>query len=552
MRKAVITVLLAAMAYLHSSGQDERIRLEFVEANPLWYHMTFDINNHGVGRYNNFDPYLAIRKHDDVILVTHAKAPNGDVYGFILERLNIVTGVPHWATYNTYHNNDSTQDYLKDIYFRDDGSIEVLASQRLEPISDNLTLGDSWYFNQRSRVNRRIYDFESGSLSALHVGQDTFELYGPWLSQIKTDNEDTYLLYHQLGFISPDSLNMFSYVFYKLNEDHDLVESNPFDTVVYVPDNELEIYSIELLPKLLQIDDNTLVAIFLQDRYRPQYYTVQVMYIDVSDVSDIRVKRQINLINEVPYSLRSLISFRYYALNEQIFYTHEYPNDELQTYLAYIIWMNAEGEIVSNVRECRYGDHFYTAVRVMYADPERAFVWAHPSHTGRNGLDILRISAGSNSLEYINSLTTNSTNEGLINIRVYNLYEDGRLIVGAQANRILEDETVLRRIQYYCFDASELGIDFSVAIENENKAFEELLIYPNPVVNKMVVEIPDRIYDPAVLVMYNSFGQNVITRELRYCKTCVIETSDLSPGVYFLEIADYERKNVYLAKLIKL
>ena len=96
---------------------------------------------------------------------------------------------------------------------------------------------------------------------------------------------------------------------------------------------------------------------------------------------------------------------------------------------------------------------------------------------------------------------------------------------------------------------SEVWEQFCSSLMGTNEpAGKDLSIYPNPVGERLVVEMPA---DAAVcsLSIYNPNGQVVLCREM--CKTkAVIDVSHLVPGVYFLQVKNSEFiKNCRLLKL---
>jgi hypothetical protein len=79
-------------------------------------------------------------------------------------------------------------------------------------------------------------------------------------------------------------------------------------------------------------------------------------------------------------------------------------------------------------------------------------------------------------------------------------------------------------------------------------AVKDLSIYPNPLGERLVVEIPE---DAGVcsLSIYNPNGQVILFREM--CKAkAVVDVSHFGPGVYFLQVKNSKFiKNCRLLKL---
>ena len=83
----------------------------------------------------------------------------------------------------------------------------------------------------------------------------------------------------------------------------------------------------------------------------------------------------------------------------------------------------------------------------------------------------------------------------------------------------------------------------------EKTIIEEMFkIYPNPIKEEAIIEIEDVHSFDTVLIMNNA-GQVLEERNFNDTKKVIINTSNLSPGIYFVQLMG--KKGVRNSKIIK-
>lgn len=80
-----------------------------------------------------------------------------------------------------------------------------------------------------------------------------------------------------------------------------------------------------------------------------------------------------------------------------------------------------------------------------------------------------------------------------------------------------------------CYNISNIGVNEIL--------FRSLLIYPNPVLDQLILESDDPIRS---IQIYNSLGKNVYY-DASYCQSCRVNCESLSPGIYVVKIIFAEK-----------
>lgn len=73
---------------------------------------------------------------------------------------------------------------------------------------------------------------------------------------------------------------------------------------------------------------------------------------------------------------------------------------------------------------------------------------------------------------------------------------------------------------------------------NSNGNASDLIIYPNPVSNKLRIKWPDRNASSLHVIVYNVAGKRVLQRNLSNAEVVTLPTAGLATGVYFLVVED--------------
>ncbi|EAS18612.1 putative hemolysin-type calcium-binding protein [Flavobacteria bacterium BBFL7] len=205
-------------------------------------------------------------------------------------------------------------------------------------------------------------------------------------------------------------------------------------------------------------------------------------------------------------------------------------NNSIDTQLAlYKITGNGLLDTTFNTTGVAFFDHGSSNYGVTFAYsvvelPDGSFI-AQADIIGNNNYDLLLLNVGAdgtlvsgfgNNGRYILSRSTHQDYN-----RQVLLQDDGKLIVVG-----MDTDTTTRRTMLVRFkDAFTLS--------SEKPAGHKLSVFPNPFVNQINVKSLERVNQ---LILYNLMGQPVISS---YNKN-QLNTTDLSSGVYFLNIIDQQ------------
>lgn len=100
-----------------------------------------------------------------------------------------------------------------------------------------------------------------------------------------------------------------------------------------------------------------------------------------------------------------------------------------------------------------------------------------------------------------------------------------------------------------CVDTSDCRALYSSSIVTPAHAgVSKTIIYPNPVQDKLNIALP-RISKKIELSVYNLLGRRVVAKEYSHQESIVLNTSDLTIGIYILELESTTGKEVF--KFIK-
>lgn len=86
------------------------------------------------------------------------------------------------------------------------------------------------------------------------------------------------------------------------------------------------------------------------------------------------------------------------------------------------------------------------------------------------------------------------------------------------------------------------------ALYIEDKVFNEMLVYPNPVSSGTTMFVESKFDEKKVLALFDMSGVELVRREIIYHQT--IETAQLKPGIYIVKIIDARNDDVKTQKLI--
>ena len=106
----------------------------------------------------------------------------------------------------------------------------------------------------------------------------------------------------------------------------------------------------------------------------------------------------------------------------------------------------------------------------------------------------------------------------------------------------------IKNVRYYHNNANNCLPTVNVGVEEKNFATFELWSYPNPATNYIVINSTKNLNKPRYTI-YNAIGMQVKSGKFDNPTTSTIDVSNLSQGIYFVEVIDGSFKAVH--KLIK-
>lgn len=197
--------------------------------------------------------------------------------------------------------------------------------------------------------------------------------------------------------------------------------------------------------------------------------------------------------------------------------------------------MTSVGEVKTFIDLPYYGDHLYTFTEMFYANDEFAYLFAFPSRSGRNGYDIIKIEDGSDSLQYISSIT--SKNEGeQMNINVSNVYQDKFLFIGGSVFDENDPSSTARNL--FCFDVDEIGLSFDPVSVSESQIAQMFEIFPNPASKMINVNCSGfSLEGDLEIIIYTGLGQRLFTTKT-FTTHNKLDLTSLDNGMYVLQVVN--------------
>ena len=524
-----LIVIIAQTLVAFSAFCQDTIKINFLEANPIWTHCSIDKTNEFENKYQSLQPKNILVNNENVYLLNSALSPNGDQFGYIIENLNIKHGIKLWDKYNTFYNNKLSQEviYLKEI--NSNKELILLGLKRNGILSLNPDINDIWqYTDDNASVLLKKIDSRDGSEIVHFVCPDSLESIGSNIQTFLNSNSGICAIRPDVIYTT-DPINPINFGFICYPLDSELNSYLDNDTIIYQTNDTLNIFSIERQLPILHISENVLVAFVFQDYHIKDKHRLQLIWMDISDVLNVRVIRRQNYESLVPSSYSNLSKFQSFTSNNQIVISHDYNNDNLQSYLSYLLWLDENGNLNSYISECRFKNHLYNVIKPIYADKSELYVLGFPSKTNRNGFDILKVSVNSDTFQYISSLTC-PQNEIFYAALNCQLLKDGNLIIGGH-NIVTIGSEIKRRVQYHCFDGKDLGINISSSAEDElTVKGNKFTLFPNPTSGIIRIE---GLASSATVNITNINGQFVNGVEVTNNQ---VDISILPNGVYIFKI----------------
>jgi hypothetical protein len=465
-----------------SLAQPEPITIEFIEAEPVWEHLMWDTtfftigNNPGLNKYTTVQPRNVYRFGDDLFLTSFCQNYNAEIYGYVFEKINIKTGEIKWQSYNTYYNN-GLQDFYKNLYMRPDGNLEMIGIKRHGPYLDSIPL--FWNVGGgKSNFIRKIFDYNNGNLLQSVIGQDSIGNIVPqYLNFYPIKFDNTYLAIKLIGEVD-NGIITYNYKFYEINNSQSLVDTLPIASILYETNDTVGNFSYGQPQFTEKINDSTLIGLVFQDKVHPDKTKAQLIWMDISDLENIKVIKRENIEDYIPGRQTSFLYFSFKVINDLIYITQPYRDSLLKDYTSYLTCFDREGNLLHFIPKSIVEGNNYQSISLVYASDDHDYFAGFPSKTGRKGFDILKFDHKSSSFNYVSSLTSAHLDENFaLQMEVSNLYDDGLFVIGAYTKK--EGPALNTAVKYYCFRGDDLGMVLNTSTKMVNEK-NEITIYPNP------------------------------------------------------------------------
>lgn len=534
-RYSILLVFSFVMWCTPIMGQPEPITIQFVEAQPLWEHIVYDSNFYEVDTQPNINkftvmhPYRSIRFDQDLMILSFCVNYNGEIYGYILEQLDIITGETKWQNYSTFYN-DGLQDVYQELYMRPDGQLEAIGMKRHGPYIDTIFGGWSFGYGKSNYV-RKIFDYATGELTDTFIGKDSLTGILPQDLTFLPLKIDSSYLNIQFRLAEEDSTYMLFTDFYQLDKQLNIVPLIPIGSIPY-DEKSSKVLSFGQPQLFERINDTTIVGLFFKDRYRPDNAVSQLLWMDISDIHDIHVIRTLETSEIVPVFKQSFAFFNFQTTNERIYITQPFKDPLTTENTSFLTIISMDGQLLHYLPTCVDDNHYYSYLKLLYSTESSDYFAAQPSMTGRSGLDFLKLGIAADSFEYISSLTSAFPDEEFTReLTVATMYEDSIVIFGAYTKKVGEVQN--SAVKYYAFNASDLGIDLSTQIETIDKS-NLVSIYPNPTTGLIRFDFNKTI--SGNIILYDQIGRKVCSYQFNGTQFYEADLNELSTGVYFAQV----------------
>ncbi|MGB4849546.1 MAG: hypothetical protein WBP41_16605, partial [Saprospiraceae bacterium] len=365
----IILIIIISFHYLgHIYAQPDPITITFVEAQPVWEHLTWDTAYYDIGhqpdlnKYNTANPGQCYRFDDDLVLYSHCFNFNAEVYGYILEKLDIKTGQIKWQSYNTYYNG-GLQDYYKNLWLRPDGRLEMEGIKRHGPYVDP-TLGFWNVGGGKSNFVRKVFDYDTGDLVQTNIGLDSIGNIVPqYFNFYPVQFDSTYLALNLTGEEVNDTI-LYGYDFYRLDHQNNLTDTLPISTILYETNDSVGVFSLGQPQYTEMLDDTTLIGLIIQDKFHPGKTKAQLIWMNIKDLGDIKVMRRMNIENLIPGEETSFLNFIFKVENNSIYLNQNYFDGEINAVVSYLTILDREGNVLHYIPKCIESNAIYQAVRI--------------------------------------------------------------------------------------------------------------------------------------------------------------------------------------------
>ncbi len=473
-------------------SQPEPIKIQFVEAQPIWEHLMWDStfysigNQPGLNKYTTVVPRECYRFNNDLFLTSFCQNFNGEIYGYVFEKLDANSGQTLWQSFNTYYNN-GLQDFYKNLYLRSDGKLEMIGIKHHGPYIDSIPA----FWNTgggKSNYIRKIFDYVNGNLLETIVGEDSISNIVPqYMNFYPVIFDSSYLAINLTGESSNGQIT-YGYKFYGLNSQNTLIDTLPIANILYETNDQVGLFSYGQPQMTERINDSTLVGLVFQDKSHPGSTRAQLLWMDIKDINNIQVTRRLNIETLIPGQEQSFLYFTYKVVNNRIYISQPYKDNTLNEYTSFLLCFDENGNVLHNIQRSKIDTTIYQSLNLIYSSSTYDYLAASPSKTGRKGFDILKLNIDADTLQFISSITSANLDENFaLQMEVNNLYDDGLFVIGAYTKK--EGPVLNTAVKYYCFDGKDLGMEVVTATNNIHYD-DGISLYPNPSTGFITIRFP--------------------------------------------------------------
>ncbi len=548
------TIFYILLLFLVDSlqAQPEPITIQFVEAQPLWEHLAWDPNfmtadtTSDLNKYTTLDPHTGSRYGNDYYALHIGTSPEPQTYGYVLEKLNIETGALLWQANSTYYN-EGLQDFYKAVNKRADGELEMVGIMRSGEYVDDIPLAWEWGHGS-SKCIRKVINDNSGELIEINISPDSLTQIGPLMLNFFPIIEDSLYLYSSSEEWTVNGQYSYGYSFYLRNKHNHFIQTQPVSRVRF-DDNNVSVRPFSYgQPQYIQrLGKDTLVCLLYKDKFYPDSAQAQIIWLDISDVWDIKEIRRVSIPHQLLREQREYNYVKFGVTRSYTYFMDRYRIPETGENVLYIVFYGHDGSFISDLPIIDYGGQFYWYLHNMYSTGDDLYFAARPSYTGRNGFDIIKYVPENQQIQYINSLTSAFPDEEFDRVmNVCQLYDDHLLIIGAYTKKVGPVQN--SAIKFYAFDARDLGVNLSTSVAPVLEQ-ERILLFPTLTQGCFTIRnLPDNL-DQVIVRTYDLRGYCIFDGRGRENETLCLE-GDHAAGMYLVSILRTDGKPLGEFKLI--
>ncbi len=539
----------------------------FTEAEPLWTYRP-EWEEH-LGRPLKNNEYYSItftmirEFNQNVYIGTQNFYINPDtsyffkiIDGIGLHSFNLMTGEPIWS----------------DIYNKSNGaeSFITLNPQNVRIDEDKVTIvgnrsNQEQYISNYFYAYKREYDTESGELLSYEYDEKDSTIlenkYSSHYGLYMPNPEGEGYIHFYCGYYGFGPSTKFRMVFQWLSETMDST-NGIIKEIIHepIPIPHSFLYYNGYQYRLLN-DTTVLVLIPTKDKDDVYKSTVELLWVDVSDLNNIHIKKQKRLDD---YALFNRFNYNSLVLrphNGDIYITDYYLDTTAFKFYTYLLHLDSDGEVVSYVKDIKIEDHHYGRINnILYIDEgnDKVYLDVLDSKTGLSGSDIISVSSTGD----VNFETSITTGHGLDEDgRTYYvgqhgmITDEGILVLPRKVSRVVDIGTFWTSY-IVAWDVRDFGMEWNpsaTTVVEEPEVTIDVKLFPNPTAGQIEIDVSHSLSEELRIELYDIAG-----RKLEHI-TMVNEDStvnfNLSPyasGSYFIQIYNEKGELLKKKKVIKL